>query len=65
MAAIHPKPKLVTLRDDGDGGLDIIITTSRQELEVLPLSEATAAMMAARLAEWMARRARQRQEVTQ
>jgi len=63
MATIHPKPKLLTLRDDGDGGLDIIITTSRQEFEVLPLTEATAGAMAARIADWMARRAREREAI--
>lgn len=65
MATIHPKPRLVSLRDDGDGGLDMIITTARQEFEVLPLTESQAAGMAARMSEWIARRAKEREGRTQ
>jgi hypothetical protein len=56
MSTIHPKPKLVNIRDDGDGGLQITITTHRNEFEVLDLSAEDAAAMSARLSEWVSRK---------
>jgi hypothetical protein len=55
MSSIHPKPKLVDFRDDGDGGLQLIITTSVQGFEVLDLTPERAAAWSARLAEFVAR----------
>lgn len=59
MATIHPCPKTVVLRGDGDGGFDLCITTSRQEFEVLPLSRRRAAEMASHLNQWLAEKCKE------
>jgi hypothetical protein len=56
MATIHPKPKLVNIRDDGDGGLQLTVTTHRSEFEVMDLTPELAAAWSARLSEFVARK---------
>ena len=59
MVSIHPRPRMILLRSDGDGGLDLTVTTSRSDFEVLPLSRAKAAELAARLTAWLAEKHRE------
>lgn len=53
---MHPKPKRLMMRDDGDGGLDITVTTAAGGFEVYALTETEAAMMIRQLAEFLSRR---------
>jgi hypothetical protein len=59
MSSIHPKPQLVFLRDDGDGGLDLVMKTSTGALEVHPLRPKDAATWLAQLSEFVGRKFRE------
>lgn len=37
--AVHPESRMWYIRDDGDGGLELVITTSRGEQEVTPMDD--------------------------
>lgn len=52
MATIHPPLKLAYLRDDGDGGLDLVVATREGETFVHTLRPTDAARWQAQLAEW-------------
>lgn len=45
MTSIHPRLKFHYLRDDGDGGLDLVVTTSNGQMEIRTLSNADIAAM--------------------
>lgn len=61
MATIHPRPRLAALRDDGDGGLDLLVHTAGGGTEVYPLRPADAARWLAQLSDFIGRRLRERE----
>lgn len=63
MATIHPKPKRLTMRADGDGGLDVFLVNHRGEPECWPISRGDAALFLGQLAEYVGRKFRAADEV--
>ena len=61
MATIHPRPKLAYFRDDGDGGLDLVITTLDGGTFVWPVKDADAARYLAQLSSHVERRFRKQE----
>jgi hypothetical protein len=57
---IHPELKIADLRDDGWGGLDLIVTTHTQETHVYKLSPERCARWLARLADHAAQKLKER-----
>jgi hypothetical protein len=55
MSTIHPRPALVYMRDDGFGGLDLVVKTSTGGLEVQSLSSSLAATWLTQISEYMGR----------
>lgn len=62
MATIHPKPKLLHLRSDGDDGMQMTVTTSRGEFEVMDVSPEQAAAWSAQLSGFVAQRLKKTSE---
>lgn len=62
MATIHPKPHLLSLLDDGDGGLNLTIKTHSGEINVQPVTPEMAARWLARLAAFAVERLKQKGE---